>query len=601
MRWSQLKKRVEDNFSDSLKKRIVFHTTRYSKFCSCCGRLWIEIDGSMVLDTSTINYHYEERKIQEETGQSAETIRNGLNQKDCFAQHHFTEDMFDFLNYSIDEALKSKRPVIRALAMLDKRLGKRRLQVVDVSQETALVKRFYQLRCDADRIHIKVDELCRDSLTSKIDTPWPKKIKIISDETSAKADQNLVSRKANKLKTLIKKIQQKQITKDNLTNERYKEIFDFIEHSSNVDVIFETILFLEKRSKLCRDDIYLKGILNLIKDKDVWIRDIIAWQPQSHNAAKQFASLIRFLLCAYDIPKFMDKAYLEGNATHQSWLKHLGAGNNIRTCKNLPVELTKKMAHYFLEAPSHYSINGALRWGQVYALGGDQRLCDVLLETRLAVNFDHDDFWLTVIAFFVRNPMLDIVHINPIIDYIAHRKFENRVAFVEQGVAQQEGPAQPNFNMRGRTPEALLNEVEIWHRYLGREVTSGKLQWKKSRIKDFEFIEGTKESKNMRIWRIRELLSSAELIAEGRAMQHCVASYAQSCNRGGTTIWTLERETEDGREKILTIELSVKDGLIKQVRGRKNRFADDKERSVISRWMENNGLAWASYLRGNAG
>ena len=95
--------------------------------------------------------------------------------------------------------------------------------------------------------------------------------------------------------------------------------------------------------------------------------------------------------------------------------------------------------------------------------------------------------------------------------------------------------------MRGRTVASVLRAVELWHRRLGREVSGGRLQWRKSAFGDFRFAEGTEPSRNMRIWRIRELLSSQELIAEGRRMHHCVSSYAASCHGGKCSIWSSPR------------------------------------------------------------
>ena len=225
-----------------------------------------------------------------------------------------------------------------------------------------------------------------------------------------------------------------------------------------------------------------------------------------------------------------------------------------------------------------------------------KKIADAILETRLVENFEDDDFWLSVIRFFIRNPMLDTVHINPLVDYIHNQRFENRVEFVERGVAQELGPQQPNFTMRGRTVQTLLNDVDEWHRRLGREVKSGKLQWTKSKVHDFKFIEGDKQSKNMKIWRITELLTSQELISEGRALNHCVATYANSCKNGRSTIWTLDCQTEEGTEKLLTIELDQKTKTIKQIRGKRNRLATEKEKNVIYRWVDTEGLKVAAYL-----
>ena len=81
------------------------------------------------------------------------------------------------------------------------------------------------------------------------------------------------------------------------------------------------------------------------------------------------------MLAEYDVPIFLDQAYLSSNKIHQQWFKLIGLGGNLRTAQDLPITLTKKMAHYVLQAPSHYTIHGALRYGQILALDGDQKNC----------------------------------------------------------------------------------------------------------------------------------------------------------------------------------------------------------------------------------
>lgn len=187
-------------------------------------------------------------------------------------------------------------------------------------------------------------------------------------------------------------------------------------------------------------------------------------------------------------------------------------------------------------------------------------------------------------------------HYNPIIDYIWNQKYENRLVFVERGVAQEEGPAQPNFTMHGRTPDTLLRQVEKWHRQLGKEVRGGDLQWVKSKINDYRYMTGTVKKRNEKIWTIHELLSSNELIAEGRQQHHCVASYARSCYSGRSSIWTMSYQEYLVRQKLLTIELKNDSKTIVQVRGLRNRLPTEGEMDVIRHWSAKEGLTIASYV-----
>ncbi len=79
------------------------------------------------------------------------------------------------------------------------------------------------------------------------------------------------------------------------------------------------------------------------------------------------------------------------------------------------------------------------------------------------------------------------------------------------------------------------------------------VEWPPSGIEGFVFVEET--SGAPKIWTITELCNTKALMAEGREMRHCVASFTQSCAHGACSIWTLEVETAERRTKLLTIEV----------------------------------------------
>ena len=403
-------------------------------------------------------------------------------------------------------------------------------------------------------------------------------------------------KKDRNLREILPKIYNQELRLEKLQNAVTRAIAEVFQGSIAPKVLLKLLLYLEDNSDLLKETAYIQGIAALANHHESWLRSVEGWQVKKHNRDRQFSELARHLLAAYEVPLFMDCAWFNGNETHQNWFKHIGIGQNIRTAPDIPIPLTKKMAHHLLKAPKHYTIEEALRWSQVHALGGDRYLADALRETRLTRNFSNDDFWLNVIRFFIANPMLDVSHVNPIVDYIWDQKYENRRVFVERGVAREIEPAQPNFSMRGRTPETLLRQVEEWHRQLGRESKGRELEWTRSQIGEFHFMEGSEQLRNMKFWSIRELLSSDELIDEGRTLQHCVRTYARSCHTGQSSIWTMEIEDENGRRKILTIELSPRQKLIRQVRGKRNRLATPKEKDLLERWSAQEGLRIAGYI-----
>lgn len=341
---------------------------------------------------------------------------------------------------------------------------------------------------------------------------------------------------------------------------------------------------------------YVEALVSLNARRRQWIRSLEDWRPKSHNRRKQFSSLARHLLSKYDVPLFMDSVWFGSDrascCTRDSFVL-IGNGGNIRTAKT-PIPLTKKMAHYFLSAPSHYTVDGAIRWGQIHALKGGMRLSNALVATRLGESFENEDFWVTVIRFFIRNPMLDRMHVGPIIDYLQNQRYEWRQVFTAPGVREPEPPPQPNLSMRGRTPESLLQQVENWHGRLGRDRRAGTFQWENSGVPPLE-LETGKRGKDVKVWRIRELLSSQELHAEGRTMRHCVATYAGSCHSGKYSIWTMEVESFRRVEKRQTIAVN-RHGLIVQSRGKRNVPPNQQEREFLMRWAQEAGLKVSRYV-----
>ncbi len=340
---------------------------------------------------------------------------------------------------------------------------------------------------------------------------------------------------------------------------------------------------------------YVNALIALHDRRAQWVRPLEEWKVRSHNRERQFASLVRHLIARYPVPGFMDSAWLRRDRAsyrQRDLYVHIARGGTVREGKT-PIPLTTRMGHHFLQAPDHYLIENAIRWGQIHALGGGRRLADAIVATRLGTDFANDEFWRTVLVFFVENPMLDRATVGPIIDYLRHQKYEGDAVYIRPGVREQRPPPQPGLTMKGRTPESLLRQVERWHEKLGRE--EGQLgRWEPTGIPPFERTTG-KAGKDRRTWSIRELLSSRELVAEGRTMRHCVASYARSCAASRCSIWTLEREDRDGLHKLQTVEVN-REGVIVQSRGKYNAPPSDRERRILQRWAQAADLRISRYV-----
>ncbi|MYB63076.1 hypothetical protein F4X73_00170 [Candidatus Poribacteria bacterium] len=441
---------------------------------------------------------------------------------------------------------------------------------------------------------------CRENhFSSSLNKTSIQRQKEIDVAKAAIATQLLsAEKKGRNLQDIIPKIYSNKIRESELRNGIAKEIALAFKRSKSPKLLLRFLLYLEKNSDLLDDISYIKAIETIARHYKSWVRPLEHWQIKRHNQAHQFSGLLRHLFATYSVPAFMDNVWFSEDETHQKWYIHIGSGQNIRTAPGLPTALTKKMAHYFLHTPKQYNMDEALRWGQVHALGGNKRLLDAFRGTRLIQDFAHDDFWLNVFRFFIANPMLDVNHVNPIIDYIWNQKYQIQQVVVERGVVEEHDPPQPNFSMKGRTPESLLKQVNDWHIALGKVQRGGKLQWMPSDIGEFQIRIKDNQKKQSKIFRIRELLSTDELIYDGSKMRHCVRTYSESCYNGKTSIWTMESMDEVGEElkKVLTIEVSLKERSVNQVRGKQNRLPTQSEMSIIRRWTTKEKLSIANYV-----
>jgi hypothetical protein len=340
---------------------------------------------------------------------------------------------------------------------------------------------------------------------------------------------------------------------------------------------------------------FLGALAAIATHGHAWLRPLDEWKNVSNNPRRQFWSLVRHLLARYPVPEFFDSAWFRRSRT-QNWFLHAGQGRSIRTAERLFFPMTKREAHEFMLAPDDYTIEHALRWAQMRAFNGNRRMVDALCGTRLGSQFVHNDFWVSVIRFFVRNPFLDTVHYGPIIDYIHSQKFERQEVFVRPGVVEQQPPPHPGFTMHGRTPESLLRQVNAWHGQLGREQRFGPAQWKSSGIDGLSLIEGHERSRNMRRWTIVELLNRDALIDEGRAMRHCIATYARSCASGRSSVWSMQHENAEGRERVLTIEVRPSSRMVMEARGRFNAAPTPQAMRILRHWTERAGLSLPAYV-----
>ena len=136
--------------------------------------------------------------------------------------------------------------------------------------------------------------------------------------------------------------------------------------------------------------------------------------------------------------------------------------------------------------------------------------------------------------------------------------------------------------------EAFWNSV---FRFFVASITS----WTPSGFRPF--VVATTTTEGERRYEIVELLSTQEMLDEGRAMRHCVGSYAGYCASGRTSIWSLRKQIESGRFiRLATIEVNNTQRFIVQVRGRLNKRPANEDLAILGRWQNEGGPRVSRWL-----
>lgn len=318
---------------------------------------------------------------------------------------------------------------------------------------------------------------------------------------------------------------------------------------------------------------FVEALAELARCHRKWIRPLSEWKPDAYNPRRQFGSLVRHLVVQYEMPSFMDVGWLQGRGKrgqlHREWFLHISSGQNIRTA-NIPTSFSKSMAHRFLQAPSAYSIEKALRWGQILGQGGNQEMVEAINGTFLGESFENEPFWSTVIKYLIGQSMLDPDSVGPIIDYIQNLKYVAREIANPGGGKQIHTPAEPNFSVKGRSFGKLLDHMEEWHQSLAKNSNIPQVRWRKSPVRNFVYDELNEKEGEVYHWTITELSNRDEMAAEGRKLHHCVASYAPKCKAGKSSIWSLQVRQQNRRTLLGTIAIDPRNKRVTQLRGKYN-------------------------------
>lgn len=157
--WAGLNKQLSESLCDALKGRVTYFFTRYHDvFRNTYGRAAILLDGEELVVFSWIERHYQEydvaalyREGQITSYEEAVTKMKPKWDADCtHCEVDFLKAVLQFRNMPIQVALESENYIIKILAIMDRRVGKRTLSQIIIDEKyksfPTWVRQFYELR-----------------------------------------------------------------------------------------------------------------------------------------------------------------------------------------------------------------------------------------------------------------------------------------------------------------------------------------------------------------------------------------------------------------------------------------------------------------------
>ncbi len=137
---------MKSRICPELRDRVDFHLTNYRQSHDGADKVWISIDGERIFSCK----HYSYEKAAAEAfycGLRGSEITSVLGMVEIHSPGDFGSAMRDYLDLPIHSALDSANPLIRAFAIIDGRVGKKKFAKLEVSNsDHPLVQAFFWLR-----------------------------------------------------------------------------------------------------------------------------------------------------------------------------------------------------------------------------------------------------------------------------------------------------------------------------------------------------------------------------------------------------------------------------------------------------------------------
>jgi hypothetical protein len=325
-----------------------------------------------------------------------------------------------------------------------------------------------------------------------------------------------------------------------------------------------------------------------------------AWRPQlkTRDPARLRLAAARHLFARYAVADHLEQIWIDCRGLEpdeivlrKRWYIVAAGGGSLYKA-GAGAWLSRKEVHAFLNPPPRLGFEAALWQAIARSYSTDPAIVLRIARSRIVATPRAElGFWRDVARFFCAHPTT-VEDMDDFRDYLAECRQHN-----------------PEFDLKGRTLVSLRRQMQEWHRdleaiarieaarrcaeaaharargqALPREAADGG-RWPGAAIADWSWSSSAKDRSKHEEYLVIQLRTAADLVAETRAMHHCVASYAAKCIAGQASIWSLRRRVAGNTDRLLTIELNRQHRAV-QVRGFANRTPHLEERKVLERWAK---------------
>ena len=162
-RWSGARKKLEQDYlAPSLRGHVQYYVTSYSYSPDHSGRAAIRLNGRELLRGCYWNHwlRADEFPVSTSDSERGDLTWFAPNETSLalgsFDQYTFYHAFEAFDNQSIEASLASENLLVRIFAVMDRRVGKRRLLAMreSIGQEPEQFRRFYAIRAAAEGLDV---------------------------------------------------------------------------------------------------------------------------------------------------------------------------------------------------------------------------------------------------------------------------------------------------------------------------------------------------------------------------------------------------------------------------------------------------------------